>query len=43
MESMAARMWEIMWQTGDKTMLGAQYGMFRYAPVGPLAAEGSHR
>ena len=41
LESMAARMWEIMRQTGDETMLGAQYGMFRYAPVGPLAAEGS--
>jgi arylsulfatase A-like enzyme len=35
LESMAGRMWEIMRQTGDKTMLEAQYGMFRYAPVGP--------
>ncbi len=41
LESMAARMWEIMRETGDETMLGAQYGMFRYAPVGPLAAEGN--
>jgi arylsulfatase A-like enzyme len=35
LESMAARMWEIMHETADKTMVGAQYGMFRYAPVGP--------
>lgn len=41
LESMAIRMWEIMRETGDKTMVEAQYGMFRYAPVGPQAAEGS--
>ncbi len=41
MENLAARMWEIMRQTGDKTMVEAQYGMFRYAPVGPEAADGS--
>lgn len=35
LESMAARMWEIMHQTGDSTMVKAQYGMFRFAPVGP--------
>ena len=35
LESMAARMWEIMHQTGDTTMVQAQYGMFRFAPVGP--------
>jgi arylsulfatase A-like enzyme len=35
MEQMAARMWAIMRRTDDETMMGAQYGMFRYAPVGP--------
>ena len=35
LESMAARMWEIMRQTGDSNMVNAQYGMFRFAPVGP--------
>ena len=40
LESMATRMWEIMRETADETMVGAQYGMFRYAPVGPLAAGG---
>ena len=40
MDSMMARVWEIMRQTGDKTMVEAQYGMFRFAPVGPEAAEG---
>ena len=40
LESMAARMWEIMRQTGDETMVKAQYGMFRFAPVGPQAGEG---
>jgi arylsulfatase A-like enzyme len=40
LESMAARMWQIMHETADQTMVGAQYGMFRYAPIGPLAAEG---
>ncbi len=37
LESMAARMWEIMRQTGDTSMVQAQYGMFRFAPVGPEA------
>ncbi len=35
LETMAARMWEITRQTGDFTMYQAQYGMFRFAPVGP--------
>lgn len=39
LESMAARMWEIMRETGDETMVEAQYGMFRFAPVGPQAGE----
>ena len=39
MERLAARMWAIMRQTNDATMMGAQYGMFRYAPVGPEMSE----
>jgi choline-sulfatase len=35
LEAMAARMWDIARDTGDANMLGAQYGMFRFAPVGP--------
>ena len=41
LESMAARMWEIMRRTDDKTMVEAQYGMFRYAPVGPQMGQES--
>lgn len=37
LEKLASRMWEIMHETGDKTMVEAQYGMFRFAPVGPKA------
>ena len=40
LESMAARMWAIMRQTEDATMVNAQYGMFRYAPVGPQLDKG---
>ena len=36
-ESMTARMWEIIRQTDDFNMAEAQYGMFRFAPVGPEA------
>ncbi|MCG3209520.1 MAG: Choline-sulfatase [Anaerolineae bacterium] len=32
---MAARMWQIIRDTGDDNLLKAQYGMFRFAPVGP--------
>jgi arylsulfatase A-like enzyme len=35
LERMAARMWQIIRQTGDFNMTQAQYGMFRFAPVGP--------
>ena len=38
LESMAARMWQIMHETDDANMLEAQYGMFRFAPVGPEAS-----
>lgn len=34
-EDMAARMWEIIRETDDFNMHQAQYGMFRFAPVGP--------
>ncbi|RME69915.1 MAG: DUF4976 domain-containing protein [Chloroflexi bacterium] len=35
LEDMARRMWAIIRETGDRNMLNAQYGMFRFAPVGP--------
>lgn len=35
LEAMASRMWEITQQTDDFNMYQAQYGMFRFAPVGP--------
>jgi len=35
LEGMAARMWEIVRETDDFNMYQAQYGMFRFAPVGP--------
>lgn len=38
LDAMAARMWEIMRETGDDNMTQAQYGMFRFAPVGPKQA-----
>jgi choline-sulfatase len=34
---MAGRMWQIIRDTGDENMLKAQYGMFRFAPIGPEA------
>lgn len=39
LEAMAARMWQIMWESNDSTMTQAQYGMFRFAPVGPEAGK----
>jgi choline-sulfatase len=35
LEAMARRMWQWVAETGDDNMLKAQYGMFRFAPVGP--------
>ncbi len=35
---LAARMWAIIRETDDYNMHQAHYGMFRFAPVGPLAA-----
>jgi arylsulfatase A-like enzyme len=39
-ETMAARMWEIMHETDDFNMVNAQDPMYRYAPVGPSLDEG---
>jgi arylsulfatase A-like enzyme len=35
LEEMAGRMWQIIRDTDDFNMYQAQYGMFRFAPVGP--------
>ena len=35
LEEMAGRMWQIIRETDDFNMYQAQYGMFRFAPVGP--------
>lgn len=35
LEELAGRMWQIIHQTNDFNMAKAQYGMFRFAPVGP--------
>ncbi len=35
LESIAGRMWQKIRETDDWNMLQAQYGMFRFAPVGP--------
>jgi choline-sulfatase len=35
LDEMARRMWRWVAETGDENMLKAQYGMFRFAPVGP--------
>ena len=43
LENMAARMWAIMHQTGDANMVQAQYGMFRFAPVGPQIGDRKSR
>lgn len=37
LEAMARCMWRWVAETGDENMLKAQYGMFRFAPVGPEA------
>ncbi len=38
---MAAAMWREVKRTGDDTLAKAQYGMFRFAPVGPEGPGGS--
>lgn len=35
--AMTARMWRVVRETGDRTLGDAQYGMFRFFPVGPNA------
>jgi arylsulfatase A-like enzyme len=34
-EAMAERMWQVMQASGDFNMTEAEYGMFRFAPLGP--------
>ena len=43
LRAMAARLWGIVRDTDDHTLGDAQYGMFRFAPVGPEAAERAGR
>lgn len=38
LRGMAARMWRRIRETGDFNMYNSNYGMFRYAPVGPEVA-----
>jgi choline-sulfatase len=35
LRDMATRMWAVAARTGDRTLTDAQYGMFRFVPVGP--------
>jgi arylsulfatase A-like enzyme len=37
LREMALRMWQRIRETGDSNMYNTNYGMFRYAPVGPEA------
>lgn len=43
LRALAARLWGIVRDTDDRTLGDAQYGMFRFAPVGPEAAERARR
>lgn len=36
---LAERMWEIADDTGDYTFVNTDYGMFRFAPIGPHTDE----
>ncbi len=38
-EAMAARMWQIVRETDDGSLLASQYGVMRYAPVGPQGVD----
>jgi len=38
LRELAAEMWRLARDTGDDTLYEAEYGMFRFAPVGPGAA-----
>jgi choline-sulfatase len=40
LRAMAARMWAEVRRSGDRTLGEAQYGMFRFLPVGPEGATG---
>ena len=39
LRELAAAMWRVVKETGDDTLAQAEYGMFRFAPVGPRASE----
>jgi len=39
LREMAVAMWRVAKDTGDDTLAKAEYGMFRFAPLGPWAAE----
>src|SRR5690606_16279825 len=43
LETLAAAMWREVRRTGDDTLGDAQYGMFRFAPIGPEARPGRGR
>ncbi len=43
LRDLAQRMWRHAHETGDDTLTGAQYGMFRFAPVGPEAGAPERR
>ncbi|MFU8888902.1 MAG: sulfatase-like hydrolase/transferase [Trueperaceae bacterium] len=37
--ALANRMWQVARATGDRTLAEAEYGMFRFAPVGPAGCD----
>lgn len=39
LKEMASHMWRVVRETGDDTLGKAEYGMFRFAPVGPNETE----
>lgn len=43
LRALATRMWARARESGDRTFAEAQYGMFRFAPVGPEAADAAAR
>src|SRR5690606_551645 len=38
LRELAAAMWRVAKETGDDTLAEAEYGMFRFAPIGPAGA-----
>ena len=43
LRELAAAMWRVVKRTGDDTLANAEYGMFRFAPVGPGEREKGRR